>query len=140
MAFFQLHCEYNPSIEPWSECAQRLEKFFIANAFEDVNRKCAVFLTVVVPTTYGLLWNISPAAPRSKSLTELIGILNGHYDPVPSEIVERFKLSRVQRADESVADYITELRKLAKYPNYGDLLDMLLRDRIICGIQNEEIQ
>lgn len=49
------------------------------------------FLTVVGPTTHGLLRNLlSLPASTSKRLVELIGILNGHYDLVPSEIVERF--------------------------------------------------
>lgn len=142
MASFGCISEFNPSLECWSEYAERLDQFFIANAIEDDNRKRAVFLTVVGPTTYGLLRNLlSPAAPTSKTLTELIGVLNAHYDPVPSEIVERFKFnSRVRRADESVADYIAGLRKLAKYCNFGDSLDMMLRDRIVCGIQDEGIQ
>lgn len=81
---------------------------------------------------YGLLRNLlSPTAPTSKTLTEIIGILDGLYDPLPLEIVKRFKFnSRVRYASKSVADYIIELRKLAKYCNYGDSLDMMLHDRI----------
>lgn len=141
MATFGCINEFNPGVEAFSEYVERMEQFFVANAIAD-DRKRAVFLTVVGPATFGLLRNLlSPATPTSKSLEELIEILNKHYDPVPSEIVERYKFnSRVRRTGESIADYIAELRKLAKYCNYGDSLDMMLRDRIVCGIQDEAIQ
>lgn len=46
----------------------------------------------------------------SKMLAELIVTLSEHYDPVPSEMVERFKFnSRVQRVSKSVVDSIAEV-------------------------------
>lgn len=35
---------------------------------------------------------------------------------------------------------IVKLRKLAKYCNYGDCLDIMLHDKIVCGIQDETLQ
>ena len=40
-------------------------------------------------------------------------------------------------ATESVAAFVTELRALAKHCNYhADSLDSLLRDRLVCGIND----
>ena len=37
-------------------------------------------------------------------------------------------------------DYISELRALARYCNFGATLEDMLRDRIVCGINNEKLQ
>lgn len=110
--------------------------------FTDADRKRAIFLKVIGPTTYALLRNLlSPAAPTEKSLADITAALNAHFDPTPSEIVERYKFnSRVRRAGESVSTFIAELRRLARHCNYAASLDEMLRDRIVCGIQEENIQ
>ena len=41
---------------------------------------------------------------------------------------------------ESVADFVAELRRLARNCQFGDFLDEALRDRLVCGLQNEAIQ
>lgn len=142
MSSFGHISSYDASVESWRQYTERLEQFFIANAITDGDRQRAIFLTVIGPSTYALLRNLlSPAAPMEKALAELIKILDDHFDPVPSEIVERFKFNtRVRCAGESVADFVAELRRLAKYCNFGSTLDEMLRDRIVCGIQDEAIQ
>ncbi len=67
--------------------------------------------------------------------------LQQHYSPAPSEIVERFKFySRSRRAGESVADFLAQMRSLAQHCNYGASLDTMLRDRLVCGINEDSIQ
>ena len=64
-----------------------------------------------------------------------------YHSPAPSEIVQRFKFnSRFRRAGESVATYVAELRSIAQTCNYGSSLDEMLRDRIVCGINDDRIQ
>ena len=41
---------------------------------------------------------------------------------------------------ESVADFVAALRNLAEHCEYKDTLEMMLRDRIVCGIRDEKIQ
>jgi len=41
---------------------------------------------------------------------------------------------------ESIAVYVSELRAVAQYCNFGDTLDVMLRDRILCGINEQQIQ
>lgn len=47
---------------------------------------------------------------------------------------------RVRHPGESVSTFIAELRRLAKYCNFGTFLDRMLRDRIVCGIKCADIQ
>ena len=55
--------------------------------------------------------------------------------------MERFKFhTRFHKPRESVIVFISELRSLAKSCNFGDTLETMLRDRIICGISDSIIQ
>ena len=67
--------------------------------------------------------------------------LSEHFTPAPSEIVERFKFhKRFRKPEESVTAFVSELRSIAKYCNFGDTLETMLRDRIVCGINDAVIQ
>ena len=41
---------------------------------------------------------------------------------------------------EGVADFVAELRQIAKHCDYQDKLDEMLRDRLVSGLRNERIQ
>lgn len=133
---------YDSGTESWSQYTERLQQFFIANNIAEDDRQRAIFLTIIGPSTYGLLKSLlSPTLPTDRTLAQLIAVLDQHFDPAPSEIVERFRFNtRVRRGGESISDFIAELRRLAKNCNYGQSLDMMLRDRIVCGIQDEAVQ
>lgn len=68
-------------------------------------------------------------------------MLKKHFNPQPSEIVQRFKFdSRTKKPTETVIEYVAELRCLAQDCNYGATLDQMLRDRLVCGIDEDRIQ
>ena len=46
---------------------------------------------------------------------------------------------RVQKENEAVIEYLTELRRLAAKCNFGQVLVRALRDKFVCGIKNEII-
>lgn len=79
--------------------------------------------------------------PKDKTYKDLVQLLEKHYHPKPSEIVQWYKFdSRTRKPEESVLDYVAELRRLAQDCNYGDKLQQMLRDRLVCGIEDECIQ
>lgn len=81
------------------------------------------------------------AKPKEKSYKELVKLIQDHLAPKPSEIAQRFKFNNSFRNEgESVADFVLALRNLAKHCEYKDTLEMMLRDRIVCGIRDEKIQ
>lgn len=72
---------------------------------------------------------------------ELVAVLSNHYRPKPSEIVQRFRFhSRFRKAGESVAAYMAELRAIAEFCNFGAVLEDMLRDRLVCGVNDELIR
>ena len=67
--------------------------------------------------------------------------LKKHYDPKPSEILQRFKFHTcVRKPGETVDTYVAELRALAEHCNFGETLEVMLRDRPVCRIGDDSIQ
>ena len=61
--------------------------------------------------------------------------------PKPSVIMKRFKFnSRFKQPSESVATFIAGLCKLAEHCVYGAQLSDMLRDRLVCGIDDKKMQ
>ena len=55
--------------------------------------------------------------------------------------MERFKFhSRFRKQGESVSTFVAELRSLSEYCNFGDTLEVMIRDRLVCGINDDSIQ
>ena len=56
-------------------------------------------------------------------------------------IAERFKFnSRVRNANKSALMFVAKLRKLTEYCEYGESLNDMLRDRLVCRINHERTQ
>ena len=82
-----------------------------------------------------------PDLRRQLSRRLLTNWTNTHFSPRPSEIVERFKChSRNRKEGEGVKTYVAALRKLSEHCNYGETLPEMLRDRLVCGINNEKMR
>ncbi len=58
-----------------------------------------------------------------------------------SVIVERFNFhSKVRQQGQSVASFIAELRRLTEHCGFGPVLDDMMRDRLVCGTNDDRIQ
>ena len=128
--------------EEWSQYWERLQCFFDANDIEEDEKKRAILLTVIGSATYKVLSNLtSPTKPKEKPLADLIALLKKHFEPTPSEIVQRYKFNtRCRQPSESIATFMSEVRAIAEHCNFGQTLDVMLRDRLVCGINDKVIQ
>ena len=92
--------------------------------------------------TYQLIRNlVAPGKPTEQSFADLVKLIKGHYQPTPLVIVQQFKCnSRTQLQGESIATFIAELRRLSEHCGYGDSLNDMLRDRLVCGTTNSQLQ
>ena len=133
--------EFDPKVDNISRYLERLELYFEANAVE-AGRKVSVLLTVIGAQAYDTLHSLlAPTLPRNTSFEDLIAALKSHFDPTPLVIGERFHFyKRSQRANESVAEFLADLRRLCIHCEFGDFLNQALRDRFVCGIRSETIQ
>ena len=67
--------------------------------------------------------------------------MKDHLEPKPNVISQRYAFyKRDRRVDESVKGYVAELRKLSEYCEFGDRLDENLRDKLVCGLNDQRIQ
>ena len=84
------------------------------------------------------------ASPRDivdLSLGDIMELLKTHYRPQTVEIAERYKFfKRTQGVSERTADFMAELRWLAKTCNFGQYLETALRDQFVCGLRDEKCQ
>ena len=134
--------EFDSSHEDWPQYMERLGYFFDANGIESAEKKRAVLLTLIGATTYKLLRSlVAPSKPGEKTYQELIAALTAHFSPTPSPIVCRFKFhSRCRQPGESIAVFVSQLRSLSENCGFGDTLEDMLRDRLVCGIRDDAIQ
>jgi len=86
-------------------------------------------------------WSPPDSTPKDKDFDELVSTLKGEFEPKPLIIAERFNFHRRQQAKgESVAEYISELRKLTLHCEFGSYLNEALTDRFVCGLRSEATQ
>lgn len=65
-----------------------------------------------------------------------------HYDPQSSEILQRFRFhTRFRKQEESVENYVSVLRLFTQKCNFkAGTMDEMLRDWLVCGISEDNIQ
>ncbi|KAJ8338235.1 hypothetical protein SKAU_G00372010 [Synaphobranchus kaupii] len=133
---------YEAKEQTWEEYCEILEQYFEANGIDNGEKQRAILISVVGRATYRLMRNLlSPDKPSSKMYDELKVLMQNHFSPKPSEIVQRYKFdSRSRQPNETVSEYVAELRQIAHDCNYGQTLEQMLRDRLVCGINDDRIQ
>ena len=127
--------------EDFNEWVERLEQWFIANDITAAAKKRALLLSHIGAKGYKLIRSLSQNEPTSKSYSELKKLMMEHLHPKPNEIAQRYIFfKRDRRAGENVKEYIAELRKLSEHCNFGNILQESLRDRFVCGLNDEKVQ
>ena len=134
--------EFCADEETFSSYSERVEAYFLANEIKDGEKKKAILVTVIGARTYKLLRDLLiPKKPMEVTVQVLLETLTIHYEPIPCEIVERFRFNTCDRQDnQKIVDYIAELRRRSEHCNYGNKLDEHIRDRLVCGVKNNRIQ
>nr|pir hypothetical protein 1 - silkworm transposon mag [Bombyx mori] len=94
-----------------------------------------------VRKAYDLLSTLaSPSKPSQLTYANAVAMLAAHLQPKPSILAERYKFRQRRQLNESIADYLTELKKLSKNCEFGSSLDENLRDQMVCGLKSEIIR
>ena len=112
----------------WTQYIERMEYYFQANKITEGDTKRAILISAMGEKAYKLMRGlISPAEPNDISFGQLVKAMRGHLCPPPSEIIQHHKFnSRIQQDGESVAVYVSELKALAQYCNFGETLEVML--------------
>jgi hypothetical protein len=76
----------------WIEYVGRLEHFFLAKDIWEEERQRSILLSVCGAKTYKLICNLAmPWKSGDLTFKELVTLVQEHYNPKPSVIVQRFK-------------------------------------------------
>ena len=132
---------FDETQESWETYVERVQHFFAANDVDD-EHKVPTLLSLIESKTYSLLKDLLlPEKPADKNFEEIVSTLQKHLNPKPLEIAERFRFyKRNQQEEESVLSYVAELKKLTTHCNFGGSLEETLRDKLVCGLNNQQIQ
>ena len=137
---------FNSSQEDWLSHTERLQQYFTANDIKDdeasAAKKRAILLSVCGAETFRLINNlVAPVKPETKTFQEIVALVEKHHNPEPSATVQRYKFHcRCRQPGETVSQYVAELRRIAERCNFGDYLESVLCDRLVCGIQDSRTQ
>lgn len=122
--------------DDWDSYYERFELYATANEIVDPGKRRAVFLSVCGAPTYELIRSlVAPKKPNDKSLQDLVTLVKEHLSPKLYSIVQRFHFNaRVQSENESVKQFMADLRWLAESCEFDASLENMLHDRLVCGL------
>ncbi|XP_065896057.1 uncharacterized protein [Dysidea avara] len=105
-------------------------------------KQVAHLLTGLGAQMYATLKNIvAPKAPKDCEMDKIKEVLLKHFKPKQLVIAERFAFhKRNQLPGEPINELVIQLRRLARNCDFGAFLDEALRDRLVCGLQNNVTQ
>ena len=132
---------FDPAVESVDDYKEHFDFHCTATGVRQ-DRQKALFLSRVGREVFAKVKTL--ASPRSLAdlgLPQIMELMQEHYKKDTIEIAERFKFfKRVQLDQETLANYLAELRKLAKHCNFGNYLDTALRDQLVCGLRDRKTQ
>lgn len=128
----------------WKRFQSSFKIFVIASGLGKVTetRKAAVFLNCIGQPAQELYFNtLQQDHSDEHKLEEVILIFENYFKPKTNEIINTFHFNqRVQEDGENFDNFYTELRKIALNCNFDTFLERMLRDRIIHGIKDRNVQ
>lgn len=105
-------------------------------------RKAAIFLNCIGQPAQDLYFNtLQGKDSENEKLEEVIEAFEKYFKPKTNEIINTFHFNhRVQEDGENFDTFYTELRKIAQNCNFETFLERMLRDRIVYGIRDKNVQ
>ena len=129
--------------ENWRRWIQQFRLYLNATGRDRKPEKvrCSTLLTVAGEDAVEIYNTFTFASGETDKIEALISKFQAYCIPKKNITFERHVFNtRNQRSDENVESYVTDLRKLAKTCEFGELRDSLIRDRIVCGIYSDEVR
>ena len=129
---------FEGSQEDWRSYTERLQQYFAANRRKATGNSAQWMWCSYVPA------NPEFGSSRETYRQNLPTTRHARTGTSPAAAVSdraAFNFhSRSRQQGESVSAYVAELRKLSEYCQFGDTLSDMLRDRLVCGINDRKLQ
>ena len=134
--------QFHGDPKPWTSYLEQSECYFVANDVVDARKQHAILLSCCGASTYSLILSLA-ALSRTTDVTRSWWRKSRHiyFAPRCSRIVSSFKFNLgSQQLGESITMYVSELRKLSEFCEYGETLEDMLCDRLVCGLAERQVQ
>ncbi|XP_037297396.1 uncharacterized protein LOC119190190 [Manduca sexta] len=133
--------EFDVQTGQWSSYIDRLDMYFKVNKITD-DLKLPTMIATMGDEAYELLVNLaSPNKPSDLVYQVVVDMMRNHLQPTPSSLAERFRFrQKRQGAEEDIAAYVAELKKLARNCKFAANLNENLRDQFVCGLKSDVIR
>ena len=102
----------------------------------------AKFITCIGPDALQVHNSLPFAEEGDKgNLKKILDLWEAHCVPSTNVIFERYTFhQRIHTPGEPFDSYLTALRQAAATCEYGNLQDEFIRDKIVCGIQDDSLR
>lgn len=126
----------------WPRWVKLLNFNFTSMHITDPIMKRAHFFTVCGENLYNLACNIShPQEVDTVDFDVIITGLTNHFSPQVNKFAAYHKFYHcLQKQDQTVADFVAELRELAADCQFDNKLNDMLCGQVICGIRDENVR
>lgn len=139
------HLEVQGNIcENWRKFKQQWSVFFVASEYSRKRPivQCSLFLHTIGQDALEIYNTFTFEEENDRNVLEMIiEKFENYCRPLKNLTFDRHKFfSRDQKDQESFEDYVRNLKILANACEFGDLKDSLIRDRIVCGIEDTNLK
>ena len=126
----------------WSTFRVRLEAYFEAQDITDATKRRAVLVASLPDSAIRVIQGrCYPTEINALNYDDAVKHLEEYYAPEVNEIAASYTFfTRSQQEGQSVQEFIAEIRRLAEKCNFGSSLERMLRDRIVCGVLDEDVR
>lgn len=123
------------------EYLDRVEQSFLVNKIEDELKVPFLISTAAKEFNEKVKILLKPKLIKDFKYVDLKKILLDHFRPTKNVRAERFKFwSRQIQENESLTEFILELRNLSSTCEYGSFLDQMLSDKLILSLKDAHMQ
>ena len=113
----------------------------LSMARKSEKEKCSAFLYVIGQKGRDVYNVMNLDESQRDKIDVLFNKFEEYCKPKQNVTVERYHFNtRVQDKGEQIDRYITDLRLIAKNCSFGELEHELIRDRVVCGINSDDVK
>ena len=126
----------------YNDWIREFEVYEIATQLTDKPEKvrCATFLHVAGPQALAVSQTFQFVDEERDKIEPLKAEFKSYCQPKRNITVLRYMFNtRSQRDGEPFMTFVTDLRRMASDCEFETLRDSLLKDRIVCGIRNQDL-
>ena len=101
----------------------------------------ATFFNIVGPDAVNIDSTLKLPRETERTLDDVLNAFDQHVEPQKNVVFERYRFwTREQHEGENVHEWVVDLKAKARYCDFGDQEDLLIRDKIVFGIRNTQLK